>query len=179
MSGSVHYCETEHETRLCEIVPDPGLRYLVAAVVDVVRERGCTIESELRLSDTRRLRYRCSKVDGGKVELRIDGTRREILTLLTNLSVAKASGEVLLHVCSWCKSVRGVGGNWIPVEDGLQSLDLSPSSPLPTLSHGVCPSCFDGVYSHLMRPRAPLFAGPQTGEQLALLSSPESAKSPV
>ncbi len=44
-------------------------------------------------------------------------------------------------ICSWCKHVRLADGSWCEVESAVQALRLFEKELLPSLTHGICPSC--------------------------------------
>lgn len=57
-----------------------------------------------------------------------------------------------LTMCSWCKRIRLVNGEWVEVERAIEVMDLFTSADLPMISHGICRSCADltfGMVQHL------------------------------
>jgi hypothetical protein len=50
----------------------------------------------------------------------------------------------LMSICSWCKQVE-VDGRWMEVEVAVRRLSLFDTGPLPHLTHGMCPTCFDAI----------------------------------
>lgn len=49
--------------------------------------------------------------------------------------------EKFIRVCSWCQSVALPSGDWVPVEDAVNKLDLMGDEKLPRLTHGICEAC--------------------------------------
>jgi len=49
--------------------------------------------------------------------------------------------EKFIRVCSWCQSVALPSGDWVPVEDAVNKLDLMSDEKLPRLTHGICEAC--------------------------------------
>ena len=43
-------------------------------------------------------------------------------------------------MCAWCDRFL-VEGEWVEVEEAAARLQLFLRSELPTISHGICPSC--------------------------------------
>jgi hypothetical protein len=50
---------------------------------------------------------------------------------------------VWLTVCGWCERVKD-GTGWLELERALEQLELAPGHE-PSLTHGICPSCFARV----------------------------------
>ena len=63
---------------------------------------------------------------------------REPVTLLdTDASRTRS----IVRMCAWCKRLPGFDGRWLEVEEGLSTLGVFSSGPMPTISHGICPEC--------------------------------------
>ena len=54
----------------------------------------------------------------------------------------------LRPLCSWCKSIRDVNGNWNKAE----SYSVSPSET--EFTHSICPECMDKLYPENSSDRA-------------------------
>jgi hypothetical protein len=57
--------------------------------------------------------------------------------------------ESILPMCSGCKKTRDEDGNWLAVEDYLETRDEGLQ-----VSHGLCPDCKEANYGDLLRNRA-------------------------
>jgi len=66
------------------------------------------------------------------------------------LLAAPAVSDGMLHVCSWCKQVL-VDGEWAEVEVAVERLGLFAGGPLPSLTHGMCPTCLAKMMVELDR----------------------------
>lgn len=55
----------------------------------------------------------------------------------------------LLEVCSFCLAVRVADDLWMATEYAIRHLVLFDNQQLPTLSHGVCPSCLPELQRRL------------------------------
>jgi len=65
--------------------------------------------------------------------------RKLMLDMLATLQKVKTL-RGLLPICSSCKKIRDVQGNWSSVEEFLaHHLDV-------TFTHGICPDCVDQLY---------------------------------
>jgi hypothetical protein len=49
-----------------------------------------------------------------------------------------------ITACSWCNRIEAETG-WHEVEEAVETLGLFDVDPLPMLTHGICPSCYDTV----------------------------------
>jgi hypothetical protein len=56
------------------------------------------------------------------------------------LDVEVPRSQDLLQMCAWCDRFL-VDGEWVEVEEAAKRLELFRRSELPTLDHGICPSC--------------------------------------
>jgi len=55
----------------------------------------------------------------------------------------------LLVICSWCNKIRTENGEWQEVKETIKSLGLFELDALPTISHGMCDSCYQMVWLKL------------------------------
>lgn len=53
--------------------------------------------------------------------------------------------EEFMKICSWCKKVEVDERFWVEVEEAIEHLGLFGVSPLPQLTHGICPTCLQYV----------------------------------
>jgi hypothetical protein len=60
-------------------------------------------------------------------------------------------GAVWLTMCAWCARTK-VGNRWIEAPQSLELID-SWGSHEPSVSHGICPSCFDEATAKADRDR--------------------------
>lgn len=62
----------------------------------------------------------------------------------------------MLRICGWCKRMDIDGRSWGEVEDAVTTLRLFEYNSLPSLTHGMCPPCFDAVSEQIADRRARL-----------------------
>jgi hypothetical protein len=53
---------------------------------------------------------------------------------------AARDNDDFLPMCAWCDRFL-VDGEWVEVEEAAKRLELFRRSELPTLDHGICPTC--------------------------------------
>jgi hypothetical protein len=44
-------------------------------------------------------------------------------------------------VCGWCRKSRLADGRWVEVDEAIDEMGLFTQTPLPRLTHGICPPC--------------------------------------
>ena len=57
------------------------------------------------------------------------------------LDPAALRSDLSVRMCSWCKRVQDPLGNWLPLEQAVVVMQLLSTTPPPSITHGVCPSC--------------------------------------
>jgi len=55
----------------------------------------------------------------------------------------------IVRMCSMCKKIAVSDDYWTEVEDAIRTLELFEEYPLPRLSHGTCPACYEQVLGML------------------------------
>lgn len=55
----------------------------------------------------------------------------------------------LVKVCSMCKKIKVLPGQWAEIEEGLAHLRLFEADQMPQLTHGLCPSCHEVAMAEL------------------------------
>jgi CheY-like chemotaxis protein len=74
---------------------------------------------------------------------------REAVALFDPALASRSSETV--NVCSWCKTVE-VGDGWLEVESAVAALGLLNEPSLPSISHGICPTCSARLTSQASAP---------------------------
>ena len=64
---------------------------------------------------------------------------------VTLLDPSALRSDVSVLMCSWCKRVKEPTGDWLPLERAVVVLQLLSTTPPPSLTHGICPSCQSGI----------------------------------
>lgn len=50
--------------------------------------------------------------------------------------------DSLVRICSFCKKIAVDEENWLDLAEGIRALHLMDKNPMPMLTHGVCPECY-------------------------------------
>jgi len=65
----------------------------------------------------------------------------------------------IITMCSYCGDLKDNQENWQAIEAEITKVDLFQQSPLPQISHGICPTCktdflkkYAKLFSHLECP---------------------------
>jgi hypothetical protein len=56
--------------------------------------------------------------------------------------------RLLVRSCSWCKKVE-VGDRWCELDEAIRALKLFEEQDVPTLTHAMCPSCYERINATL------------------------------
>ena len=76
------------------------------------------------------------------------GGIRPIPSLADAHSAGAPPGSVWLTMCAWCGRLK-LSGRWIGTPQAPELIDVSDAHE-PTLTHGICPSCFAEVTARAM-----------------------------
>lgn len=90
------------------------------------------------------MRLKISPEDDHSLRILVRLEREEPRDPVEFLEPGDAQPHELMKMCSWCRRVRS-GEEWKEVEEVIANRRLFKGDPLPAISHGVCPDCFDGV----------------------------------
>lgn len=85
----------------------------------------------------------------GVIHLNSRLLRREEREPVPLLDRDVARSDKMLYMCSWCKRIEFSELEWVEVEAAVARLDLFGERPVPRISHGICPSCRENLYSGL------------------------------
>lgn len=142
-------------------VGDPATRHLYTAMLSRIRAGGPPMIFGFRC-DTPVLRR--------LMEMRVTGEADGTVSFTVRLVAAQARppvalleagaprGGSLIRMCGWCKRLPLPTGRWVEVEEALHALDILDRTPLPSISHGICPDCEGTIMTELAR-------GPGTGNE--------------
>ncbi len=128
---------------LAGFIANRETQHLYEMILEKVRREACTVVVPFRCDGPRIRRFMeltVSPGQNGQVEFegRIRREEEREVVALFESPGDRDDGYVL--VCSWCKRVE-VGDEWVEVEEAVTRLDLFGATPLPKITHGMCPDC--------------------------------------
>lgn len=89
----------------------------------------------------RLLRMRLTATTESGVRFETQLLKEEVRPSVALLDVrAERSGDVI-RICGWCMRVPVVTGEWLELEEAVPLFQIFERSPLPRLSHCMCPDC--------------------------------------
>ncbi|PIQ62029.1 MAG: hypothetical protein COV99_07455 [Bacteroidetes bacterium CG12_big_fil_rev_8_21_14_0_65_60_17] len=136
---------------LFTFVADEATQHIYRIILEQVRRTGRTIVFSYRCdspSVRRFMELRISRSDEGNVQFDSRIMREEPRDPVLLLDEALERSDDFLSICGWCKKVH-VSGEWMEVELALERLDLFGQSPLPRLTHGICPACTERMMQEI------------------------------
>ncbi len=136
---------------LWDFITDPTTRQLYAALLERVRTEArplgfsfrCDTPTERRLMQ---MRLTGLPAGGAAFEVRVIAVQARPAVALLDAGTPRRG---MVRMCSWCKRLPVPSGEWLEVEDALKVLDLLDATPLPAITHGICPRCHEGVMAAL------------------------------
>ncbi len=136
---------------LWDFIPDPTTRQLYAAMLGRARTVArplvfgfrCDTPTERRLMQ---MRLTGLPANGVAFEVRIIAVQSRPAVHLLDAGTPRKG---MVRMCSWCKRLPVPSGEWLEVEDAVKVLDLLDAAPLPAITHGICPQCYEGLLAAL------------------------------
>jgi FixJ family two-component response regulator len=132
------------ERSLWDFIVDPTTRQLYGDVLLRVR-RGTPARFPFRCDSPTALRHLEMRLTPGPD----DTVQLESVVLASELRVQQPlwdrhvwRREALVRACSWCKRVDAAG-EWVEVDEAIGRLRLFEHHDMPSVSHGICPDCFE------------------------------------
>jgi hypothetical protein len=131
---------------LWHFISDAETEHLYKILVERVRLRRSSIRVPIRCDSPGLRRFMEVEIhplkDNG-VEFRSSALRVEPRERVDLLRGDISRSEDLLRICSFCKKIDMSKNHWVETERAVKELDLFGPKALPSLTHGVCPSCYD------------------------------------
>ena len=132
---------------LWDFVSGDAIRHIYKKILERVRS-GETLDFDFRCDapDERRfLSIRISPAENGEVEFETRTIRLEQRPAQDIFLRHTDFTDQLVVACSWCKKIRTHGEVWQEIEQAVVILELFKSEPVPQLSHGMCPDCYEAA----------------------------------
>ena len=142
---------------LWRFLTDGTTRHLYHVMVQRLRAGRAPIRFQLRCDapDRRRLlAMEMTADEAGSVQFSVTSVLEESRRPVSLLKPPTVRGEYFLTMCSWCKKIQTPAGRWVEAEEAVDVLGLFVESPLPELTHGMCPPCYAAILATLGGPGA-------------------------
>jgi len=139
---------------LWDFIGDATTRQLYSTILERARTRARPLAFSFRCdtpTQRRLMHMRIARRAGAAVsfEVRTIATQERPPVALLEAG-APRSGSIV-RMCSWCKRMPLPTGQWVEVEEAMKVLDILDAIPLPAISHGMCPACFEAITGTLGR----------------------------
>jgi hypothetical protein len=141
---------------LWDYVGDLTTRQIYRTMLRHVRADGRPVRFRFRCDAPtvrRLLAMEIAPVDSGHVRFSVTPVAeadRPSVPLLEAEHKVERGGQLLM--CGWCQDVRLPGDRWVRAEDAVAALGLFEGVAIPTVSHGICPTCNDELAGALVDP---------------------------
>lgn len=138
--------------KIWDFIADDGTEYLYKELIYRVRDHDVRANVKIRCdspAERRFLNIEMSNVYDGFIQFvsRIEKTeKRERIDLFDS---DREFSDEMLRVCSYCKKIDIGNEEWEEVEVAINRLGLFNSTPMPAITHGVCPVCYCAVMAQL------------------------------
>lgn len=150
---------------LWDFITDPTTRQLYARILERVRGGGGPLTFGFRCdtpTERRLMEMRISRLEAGSVRFAVRVIASQARPAVALLDAATPR-RGLVRMCSWCKRLPTASGEWLEVEEALRVLDILDAAPLPAITHGICPACYEAVMGALDREETGRAGGPVLG----------------
>ena len=138
-------------TRLIDSVTDMAVRELYLRMIKRARS-GKPVSFHYRCdapSKRRLFVMHIRLLAGGEVEFASVLKHEEARPRVALLEPGGARAASLLRVCSWCQKVATPDGQWRPVEEAVETMQLLHDKLLPGITHGICEPCKAGMMENI------------------------------
>jgi hypothetical protein len=140
---------------LWDFISDAETSHLYQVMVQRLRQGGPPTRFRFRCDAPDRRRLLAMEITGdktGSIQFSVSSVLEDPRVSLSFFEPAHARGEGLLTMCSWCKRAQLPTGRWVEIEEAVGELRLLEDSPLPGVTHGICPPCHEAVAGALDDP---------------------------
>jgi len=134
-------------------ITDESCRHLYQMLITRCKKKQEAFELSFRCDSPDRRRFMLMKIiplESESTGFRSCIIREETRSPIKLLDVDIDRSNEFVTICSWCKQIRVDNDNWVEVEEAIERLELFGASPLPQLTHGLCPVCYEYVQQQRM-----------------------------
>lgn len=129
---------------LWNYITDEETRHLYRHMVKRVRRNQQPLSIDLRCDSPSHRRYiqlTVSPRQDGGVSFSCGLVREEDRPQIDLLDVMLPRSDSLIRLCGWCNKIDVGNDTWQELEQGVNTLHLFTSLPLPQITHTMCPQC--------------------------------------
>ena len=132
--------------KLWDFIQDPETQHLYRELFRRVREGLPSRTIPFRCDSPSERRYLdlfIESLPDEQIQMTSKILRTEPRDPVRLLDVDTPRSTELVTVCSMCKKIKVLPGQWAEIEEGLAHLRLFEADQIPQLTHGLCPSCYE------------------------------------
>ena len=133
---------------LWDMISDPTTRDLYETMVIRVRQGKGIFRFTFRCDSPemrRLLQMEIAALKDHGVRFRVTPLSVQAREPVRLISTGLTRSNALMQICGWCKRLPAPDGTWIEIEEAAQTLNIFHGSPMPTLTHGICPVCHESI----------------------------------
>ncbi|MES2357438.1 MAG: PAS domain-containing protein [Gemmatimonadota bacterium] len=147
-----------------DFLADDTTIQLYKSMIRQSREGGLPVRFRFRCDSPDRRRLLAMEITSnleGDVMFTVRSAVEQSRPYVSLLGHADLHSGGFLVMCAWCKHIPLSTDRWVEAEEAVDALGLFSGSPLPALTHGICPSCFNAL-EQLLQDRELAAAGTVT-----------------
>ena len=115
-------------------------------LVERVRQHGQPLEFTFRCDSpkcARHMRMIMASAKDKHVRFHSITEREEPRAPISLLEASEERSHEIIVMCSVCKCISNEQKEWLELDKAIRVLELFQTAPLPRISHGLCPACYD------------------------------------
>lgn len=137
---------------LWDFISDMETRHIYELMVQQVRmsNKQANVTINCDSPDLKRLiEITINPLDGNSIEFSSTIVEEEERDALPILDPSVERSRELVKICSFCKKIAVSENEWLETSQAVARLGLFGQSPMPKLSHGMCPECYSNVMADM------------------------------
>ncbi|WP_455210424.1 hypothetical protein [Kaarinaea lacus] len=147
--------DSVYQRPLFDLMTDPQCNHLYKLLIERTRHIRHPISFEYRCDSPALRRFMhmemSHQASNDGVCFKSTILRQESRAPIALLDLHSQRSSESLIICSWCKKLKVSENQWVEIEEAITRLGLFNAEYLPQLSHGICPSCNEAIWSKLIK----------------------------
>lgn len=143
---------------LWDFIQDIETRHLYKEVFRKVRAGKPTGPIPFRCDSPQERRFLMlflSPLPDGQIDITSTILRSERRDPVSLLDKDTPRSSDFIRICSMCKKILTPHSKWVEIEEGLTQLRPFEAVEMPSLTHGLCPNCYEVIIADLDDPEPP------------------------